>query len=145
MKAPRPSAFLAAGVGIWEYRLARKVDVDYDLSVSPSTNLPDFLAHSPQGSWRIAGTRVSLDSVVYCFLDGATPEEICQDFPALSLAQVYAVIAYYLNNREHVDTYLGREREAIEQVRRDLTARHSDFIRDLRQRLLASRQSANPA
>src|SRR2546428_504025 len=100
---------------------------------------------SPQGTWRIAGTRISLDSVVYSFWEGATPEEICQDFPGLSLAQVYATIAYYLNNREQVDSYLREERDAIERLRRKLKTRHNDFIRNLRQRLLANRPSANPA
>ena len=45
-------------------------------------NLPSDLAScTPQGTWRVAGTRVSIDSVIYAFWAGATPEEICQDFP----------------------------------------------------------------
>jgi Protein of unknown function (DUF433) len=78
------------------------------------------------------------------FSEGATPEEICQDFPGLSLAQIYATIAYYLNNREQVDRYLQEGQQSAEDLRQDLNARHSDFLRDLRQRLTAVRQSTTP-
>lgn len=108
--------------------------------MSSNIDLPDILIRTPQGSLRIAGTRVSLDSVIYAFLEGATPEEICQDFSALSLAQVYATIAFYLHNREQVDAYLQEERRASENLRRELKARHRDFLKDLRQRLIAGRQ-----
>jgi uncharacterized protein (DUF433 family) len=107
-------------------------------------DLSGLLVRTPQGSWRIAGTRISLDSVVYSFSEGATPEEICQDFPGLSLAQVYATIAYYLNNREQVDRYLQEGQQSADDLRQDLNARHSDFLRDLRQRLTAVRQSPTP-
>jgi uncharacterized protein (DUF433 family) len=63
--------------------------------MKPNLDLPDLLVCTPQGTWRIAGTRVSFDSVIHAFWEGATPEEICQDFPTLSLAQVYEAIAYY--------------------------------------------------
>lgn len=108
--------------------------------MSSNIDLPNILVRTPQGSLRIAGTRVSLDSVIYAFLEGATPEEICQDFSALSLAQVYATIAFYLHNREQVDAYLQEERRASENLRRELKARHRDFLKDLRQRLIAGRQ-----
>ena len=104
-------------------------------------DLKDILVRTPQGSWRIAGTRISLDSVVYSFCEGATPEEICQDFPGLSLAQVYATIAYYLNNREEVDRYLQEAEQSAEELRQNLETRHHDFIRILRQRLLVARQA----
>jgi uncharacterized protein (DUF433 family) len=46
----------------------------------------------------IEGTRISLDSVVYSFLNGESPESIAQNFPLLSLEQVYGAIAFYLAN-----------------------------------------------
>jgi uncharacterized protein (DUF433 family) len=100
---------------------------------------PDLLYRTSQGTWRIVSTRVSLDSVIYAFWDGATPEEICQDFPSLSLAQVYSVIAYYLTHRDQVDAYLKEQQQAAEQLRQELQTRHGDFLTDLRQRLLAHR------
>ena len=108
-------------------------------------DLPELLVRTPQGVWRIAGTRVSLESVIYSFLDGATPEEICQDFSSLSLAQVYGVIAYYLRHREKVDAYLKTQQQAAEKLQQELRVRHRDFVRDLRERLLAHRQSPPPA
>ena len=56
----------------------------------------------------IAGTRISLDSVVYSFLNGESPESIAQNFPLLSLEQVYGAIAFYLANRELVNAYLKK-------------------------------------
>ncbi len=108
-------------------------------------DLPELLVRTPQGVWRIAGTRASLESVIYSFLDGATPEEICQDFSSLSLAQVYGVIAYYLKHREKVDAYLKTQQQAAEKLQQELRVRHRDFLRDLRERLLAHRQSPPPA
>jgi uncharacterized protein (DUF433 family) len=63
------------------------------------------------GAYRITGTRVSLDSVVYAFLNGVSPESIVDSFPALSLEQVYGAIAYYLAHQVEVDAYL-RQGEA---------------------------------
>jgi uncharacterized protein (DUF433 family) len=58
----------------------------------------------------IAKSRVSLDSVVYAFQQGSSPEEIQQDWPVLSLEQVYGAMTYYLANRAQVDEYI-REAE----------------------------------
>jgi hypothetical protein len=59
----------------------------------------------------VAGTRVSLDSIVYAFLDGHTAESIQRSFPVLTLEQVYGAITYYLAHRETIEAYL-REQEA---------------------------------
>ena len=63
------------------------------------------------GGYWVAGTRVSLDSVVYAFLDGLSPESIVDSFETLPLEQVYGAIAYYLAHRTELDTYL-RQSEA---------------------------------
>ena len=59
-----------------------------------------------EGGYYVAGTRVSLDSIVFAFLDGQTAEGIAQAFPALSLEQVYGAIAFYLAHREEIDRRL---------------------------------------
>jgi uncharacterized protein (DUF433 family) len=71
-----------------------------------------------KGCYRIAGTRVSLDSIVYAFLDGDSPETILQAFPMLTLEQVYGAIAYYLAHREDVDAHLRLEEADFEEKRR---------------------------
>ena len=55
------------------------------------------------GGYYVKGIRVSLDSIVHCFQQGASPEVIQQDFPVLSLAQVYGAIAFYLDHQAEVD------------------------------------------
>ena len=64
-----------------------------------------YIEQRDQGHW-IEGTRISLDSVVYSFLIGDSPESIAQNFPLLSLEQVYCAITFYLANREIIDIYL---------------------------------------
>jgi uncharacterized protein (DUF433 family) len=75
------------------------------------------------GAYYIGGSRVSLDSVVYAFLRGDSPEGIAESFPAVGLEQIFGALAYYMANREVVDRYLNegeREFEAMrQQARRD--------------------------
>jgi uncharacterized protein (DUF433 family) len=79
------------------------------MTVVPAS-IKQYVEQRDTGFW-IAETRISLDSVVYAFLNGESPESIAQDFPLLSLEQVYGAIAFYLANRALVDTYL-KEGEA---------------------------------
>ncbi len=72
--------------------------------------------------YMVAGSRVSLDSVVYAFLSGQSAEAIAQAFPVLSLEQVYGAITYYLAHRDEVDRYIqGRRHDfaAARQAGRD--------------------------
>ena len=69
-----------------------------------------YVEHREGGYW-VAGTRVSLDSLVYAFRDGQTAESLAQSFPVLTLEQVYGAIAYYLANHAVIDAYL-RQQEA---------------------------------
>lgn len=57
--------------------------------------------------YRVKGTRVALDSIIYQFRQGHSPEAIQDAFPALSLSQVYAAIAYYLDHQAELDAYLA--------------------------------------
>jgi uncharacterized protein (DUF433 family) len=92
------------------------------------------------GVIRIAGTRVTLDTLVAAFNEGATAEEIVQQYPSLELGDVYAVIGYYLHNRIEVEHYLERRREEALRVRRENEARFDpEGIRD---RLLARRNQS---
>lgn len=61
------------------------------------------------GGYYVAGTRVSLDSVVIAFLNGESPEGIVYSFSSLNLQQVYGTITYYLENRSSVDEYLKQQ------------------------------------
>ncbi|MBI3679066.1 MAG: DUF433 domain-containing protein [Acidobacteria bacterium] len=70
------------------------------------------------GGYYVAGTRISLDSVVYAFNEGQSPEAIQEDFPLLKRSQIYGAIAFYLDHQAEVDKYLEEterefERQAI--------------------------------
>ena len=67
------------------------------------------------GALYVAGTRVSLASVIFQFRQGASPETILQNFPSLaSLENVYGAIAYYLANQPAVDEYLRAQEQKWE-------------------------------
>ena len=57
-------------------------------------------------TFRVKGSRVSLDSVIIAFLRGASPESIQRSFPTISLEAVYGAIAFYLANQNEIDEYL---------------------------------------
>src|SRR5687767_11786914 len=87
------------------------------------------------GVIRVGGTRVRLDTVIYAFNQGYTAEEIVSQYPVLTLADVYGVIAYYLNNRTIIDDYLRERAEAAAKIRAEIEARPE--YKDFRERLLA--------
>jgi uncharacterized protein (DUF433 family) len=84
---------------------------------------------------RVAGTRLTLDTIVAAFQRGATAEEIAQDYPPASLPDVYAVIAYYLRHRSEVEEYLAKRVRAHTELRRQIQGRPE--YQELRERLLA--------
>jgi len=60
------------------------------------------------GGYYVAGTRISLDSVVYAFNRGDSPERILERYPLLGKpASVYGAIAFYLDRQAEIDTYLA--------------------------------------
>ncbi len=91
------------------------------------------------GTLRVGNSRVLLDLVIEEFQDGATPETIVQQYPTLALAEVYAVIGYYLRHREEVEAYLEQREELARQVRQRIEAAQGD-LGDIRRRLLARTQ-----
>jgi uncharacterized protein (DUF433 family) len=95
------------------------------------------LAEDAEGVVRVGGTRVTLDTVLAAFNEGATAEEIAAQYPSIRLADVYAVIGYYLSRKNEVDVYLDRQNEQREAVRRENTERFDP--RAVRDRLLARR------
>lgn len=102
--------------------------------------IPPPLTADTDGAVRVAGTRVTLDTLVYAFNDGASAEEIARQYPSLSLADVFATLGYYLRQRDEVQAYLRQREEAAEEVRRENETRFpSDGIR---RHLLARREQA---
>ena len=79
--------------------------------------IPNPLHHSPEGVIKFNGSRVTLHSVLWAFKTGETPEGIIDCFPTLSLATVYTAIAYYLHNKEEVETYLSQQEQEAKEMR----------------------------
>ncbi len=77
-----------------------------------------------EGAYRITGSRVSLDSVVYDFLNGLSPESITDNYDTLTLEQVYGAIAYYLAHRAEVDVHLRRNLAKFDALRLQARAAH---------------------
>jgi uncharacterized protein (DUF433 family) len=89
------------------------------------------------GVVRVAGTRVALDTVVAAFTQRATAEQIAHDYPVLNLVDIYAVITFYLRQREAVEVYLAEQQRASQHMRHQMEA-HFDPP-GIRDRLLARR------
>jgi uncharacterized protein (DUF433 family) len=76
------------------------------------------LSSDAQGVVHVRGTRVTLDTVVSAFVEGATAEEIAHRYPSVSLSDVYAVISFYLARRSDVEAYLSRRRKERRALKR---------------------------
>lgn len=99
---------------------------------------PVPLETGADGVIRVGGTRVTLDTVIATFLNGATAEEIMQQYPALELADIYAAISYYLRHDEEVQTYLNERKVQADAVREENEVRFDPA--GVRARLLARRK-----
>jgi len=74
---------------------------------------PISLEKDADGIFRVGGTRVTLDTVIAAFTEGATAEEIVYQYPVLNLVDVYEVISYYLRNRSEIEAYLMKQQGAL--------------------------------
>lgn len=89
------------------------------------------------GVLRIGGTRVRLETALFFFRNGCTPEEIWYKLPSLSLSDIYAVIAYYLQHTEETDSYLQESELKAEEASREIETLNPPT--EIRERLLARR------
>lgn len=100
---------------------------------------PHSLREDAHGVIRVGQTRVTLASVIALFEQGASAEEIALRYEALTLAEVYAALSFYMSHRGEVDAYLDGQRRESERAR-EFAEQRSPFA-ELRRRLLA-RKSA---
>lgn len=89
-----------------------------------------YVEYRDRGYW-IEKTRISLDSVIYEFLSGESPEHIAQNFPLLSLEQVYGAIAFYLANREVIDNYLREGEKEFDRLTNSLREKNPTLSQKL--------------
>src|SRR5216684_7623312 len=100
---------------------------------------PIPLRADEQGVMRVGETRVRLDTLITAWKQGESPEQIVENFDVLELADVYAVISYYLNHRVEVEAYLEHSRDEAERVRAEMEKRFPQA--GIRERLLARHTS----
>lgn len=101
--------------------------------MNPVQTLDSYLDFVAEDEILIRGTRIALEQVIAAYNEGASPEEIALNYPALGLETVYGVITYYLANRERVAAYLERVEAGaaqqttgalVQSLRRRLDQRH---------------------
>lgn len=100
------------------------------MTISPST--VQYVNKTDEGAWRIANSRVSLDSIVRAYWEGKTPEAIVEEFPTLAAEQVYGAIACYLRSKDEIDKYLSRQDAAWTQLQRASDAANGPLLDRLR-------------
>jgi uncharacterized protein (DUF433 family) len=87
-----------------------------------STEIASLLVSSPDicgGRLRIDGTRMTVNQMAVLYREGSSPEEIADQYPHLTLAQVYTALAYYHANREEVEADLAVERAEADLLERE--------------------------
>jgi uncharacterized protein (DUF433 family) len=97
---------------------------------------PDYLPlrQDLSGTIRIGQSRVTLDVVAQCFEGGHTPEMIVEQFPTLSLADVYLVVGYYLQNHSEMQQYLAEGQRIADEAKKKTEDRFNPV--GLREQLL---------
>ena len=68
------------------------------------------------GALRVKGTRVGIEPIVAGYQGGESPEKIGQEFPTVTLAQVYGAIAYYLENQRLIDEWMAKTQCELERI-----------------------------
>lgn len=91
-----------------------------------------YVSRTPEGDWRLTGTRVTLDSVVLAYWDGASPEGIQELFPTLTLESIHGALAYYLRHREEIDRHLEDQPRDWERLRQTSEAENGPLLSRLR-------------
>lgn len=96
-------------------------------------NLEDYFEELDELDVRVRGTRVGIETVLSDYLElGLSAEEIAARYPTLALEQVFATLTYYCRNREVVDAYLRRHREAMQALRDEQERNLSPALQRLR-------------
>src|SRR5207248_189747 len=86
----------------WHRAAEKALQEEQPMIELPTEPIPVPLRRDDRGGYRVGTSRVSLDTVVGEFEGGADPEGIARAYPTLQLADVYAVIAYYLRHKDAV-------------------------------------------
>jgi uncharacterized protein (DUF433 family) len=106
-----------------------------------SKNMEKAYVEVRGGGYWIADTRISLDSIVYAFKNGAAPETIRRSFPLLKLEEVYGAITFYLAHEGEIEAYLEKGEQAADSIASELNAKARDERPELFERLDRARET----
>lgn len=106
-----------------------------------STNETIPLETDNEGTIRVGKTRVTLDTIVMAFEEGATAEEISQQYPSVRLADVYSVIGYYLRRPDEVNAYMNQRQQDAGKIKAQNEIRFDPL--GVRERLLSRGKAKN--
>ncbi|MBI1258769.1 MAG: DUF433 domain-containing protein [Chloroflexi bacterium] len=98
------------------------------MALSTYSELPIPLWQDESGAIHVAKTRVTLDVIIAAYQHGDTPHEINRGYPTLKLAEIYAVLAYYVRNRALVDEYLRERDEESRFIHTEFEAEHPELF-----------------
>jgi uncharacterized protein (DUF433 family) len=90
----------------------------------------DYIEKRPAGYY-VSGSRIPLDTIVQCFLNGDSPETIQHSFPSLTLEQVYGGIAFYLGHREEVEASMTIDEEKLAKLLQSYRDKNPALFRKL--------------
>lgn len=94
--------------------------------------MPKDYVSKVEDVYRVAGTRVSLDSLVYLFREGLSAEGMVESYPALTLEQVHGALAFYLGNQQEIDAYLVAGEHTAEALHGQSRQANAELIAKLR-------------
>ncbi len=97
-----------------------------------STVTGEYVRRTADNAWLVAGSRVSLDSIVAAYWDGKSPEAIVEEFPALTAEQVYGAIAFYLHRKTEIDRHLAQQAARWKELQRSSETEHGPLLNRLR-------------
>lgn len=88
--------------------------------------MKEYVEKRNEGYW-ITDKRISLDSIVYAFRRGQSPESIRRSFPLLILEEIYGAITFYLANQKEINNYLLKEETEFEKMRHNSRKMDSEW------------------
>jgi uncharacterized protein (DUF433 family) len=100
----------------------------------PEIDAVMYACQNEHGTWRVAGSRVSMDSIIYAHRQGESPAQIVGNFPSLSLEQVFGAIAFYLHHKQMMDEYLEKQAERLQQFKAEADERNRDLREKIKER-----------
>lgn len=103
-----------------------------------STEIGTLLVSSPDvcgGRLRVDGTRITVNQIVVLYKQGSSAEEIADKYTHLTLAQIYAALAYYHANREEIETELTADSQETAMTGLSEKERWLEAFKELQRRL----------